>query len=394
MRHAICLYVAISACLHRGIAAEAGRAEELSARDGLPNVFAKLEAGHEVRIAYLGGSITMADGWRVKTLAWFRERYPAAKVSEINAAVSGTGSGYGACRLREHVLRHDPDLVFVEFRVNGGDGHELESTEGIVRQTWARDPMTDICFVYTISRNMLADLHSGRSTSFGAVMERVADHYRIPSIDLGVEVARREREGTLVFQGDVAAPGKMLFSRDGTHPGEEGHGLYRDIIVRSLQAMGERGFAPHAVPPAIDAECWEKASLVPVTDASLSAGWSAPDASDPVLFGGGARMGAMVPVAMKCCRAGESIVAEFDGTTVGLVDVPGPLEVRVIAWIDGQPPIAIGRRETYRRDQSAGRYFFLPTQGPGRHTVRFEVAGMPEGMCYYVGPLLVAGPER
>jgi hypothetical protein len=37
-------------------------------RDGLGNVFTKLNAGQEVRIAYFGGSLTAAPGWRVKTL--------------------------------------------------------------------------------------------------------------------------------------------------------------------------------------------------------------------------------------------------------------------------------------------------------------------------------------
>ena len=43
-------------------------AAELRVRDGLPNVFAKLTAGGPVRIAYLGGSITAANGWRPKSL--------------------------------------------------------------------------------------------------------------------------------------------------------------------------------------------------------------------------------------------------------------------------------------------------------------------------------------
>ena len=44
-------------------------AEECRVRDGLPNLFAKLNAGGPVRIAYLGGSITAAQGWRPKSLA-------------------------------------------------------------------------------------------------------------------------------------------------------------------------------------------------------------------------------------------------------------------------------------------------------------------------------------
>ena len=70
------------------------------------NVLAKLQAGKEVRIAYLGGSITAQNGWRPKTLGWFAETFPKAKVSEINAAIGqcnkrgqrGLKSGQSAMR--------------------------------------------------------------------------------------------------------------------------------------------------------------------------------------------------------------------------------------------------------------------------------------------------------
>ena len=53
-------------------------AVECTPRGGIPNFVAKAEAGKELKIAYLGGSITAQNGWRPKTLAWFRDRLPAA----------------------------------------------------------------------------------------------------------------------------------------------------------------------------------------------------------------------------------------------------------------------------------------------------------------------------
>jgi hypothetical protein len=44
---------------------------------GLPNVAAKLARGDEVRVAFLGGSITAAPGWRVFTLDHLRRTYPS-----------------------------------------------------------------------------------------------------------------------------------------------------------------------------------------------------------------------------------------------------------------------------------------------------------------------------
>jgi len=169
---------------------------ECRPRNGLPNVLAKLKAGKAVRIAYLGGSITEAGGWRPMTLEWFRSAFPQAKVEEIHAAISGTGSDYGAIRLPGDVLCKKPDLLFVEFRVNGSAGYDYQSTEGIVRQTFAADPTTDICFVYTLCEAQMKDLTEGRQTKFGEAMERVCDHYGIPSIDFAPEIVRRMKDPT------------------------------------------------------------------------------------------------------------------------------------------------------------------------------------------------------
>ena len=92
-------------------------AKILKPREGLGNVLTKLKRGETVRIAYFGGSITAANGWRPMTMKWFRETYPKAKVEEIQAAIGGTPSVLGAFRNRKDVLDKNPDLVFVEFLV-------------------------------------------------------------------------------------------------------------------------------------------------------------------------------------------------------------------------------------------------------------------------------------
>ncbi|MBM3852148.1 MAG: hypothetical protein FJ399_03225 [Verrucomicrobia bacterium] len=89
------------------VAATARAAEplEFQVRGGLPHVAAKIALGQEVRVAFLGGSITAAAGWRVFTLDHLRRTYPQAKFTEIFAAVSGTGSNYGAMRLQRFAPR-------------------------------------------------------------------------------------------------------------------------------------------------------------------------------------------------------------------------------------------------------------------------------------------------
>jgi hypothetical protein len=150
-------------------------AVECRERGGLPNVYAKLKAGKEVRIAYLGGSITEQNGWRPKTLDWYRKQFPTAHIVEINAAIGGTGSDLGVYRVRQDVLGHQPDLLFVEFAVNDSGApvdRILKAMEGIVRQTWRAQPTTDICFVYTLTEGMLGDLEGGKFPRAASVMEQ------------------------------------------------------------------------------------------------------------------------------------------------------------------------------------------------------------------------------
>lgn len=366
-------------------------AEELRARDALPNFFAKLEAGGPVRIAYLGGSITAANGWRPKTLAWFKSQYPNTEIIEINAAISGTGSDYGACRIEADVLSKNPDLVFMEYRVNGGGGYEAKSVEGIIRQIWKNNPKTDICLVYTISLGMLKTLQAGKQTGFGAIMEMVANTYGVPSIDLGVEIAAREKAGSLVFKNDVPVTGKLVFSKDGTHPGDEGHAVYRDIIARSMLTMKSEGQPrAHQLPAPLEARCWETTHLLPITRAALSSGWKTVDTkTDAVYRESFQRTHAMLRGAVKCDKADETITIKWNGTTIGFSDIPQGHGMEVEVTIDQGKPITIKRlqRETTRH----ARFFYLPEQSPGEHTTVLRVTKLPDGLSFYAGQVLVIG---
>jgi lysophospholipase L1-like esterase len=367
-------------------------AEECRARAGLPNLFAKLHAGAPVRIAYLGGSITAANGWRPKTLAWFKTQYPKAEVIEINPAISGTGSDYSACRLAGDVLAQKPDLVFLECRVNGGGGYEAKSVEGIVRHVWKDNPLTDLCFVYTLHHGMLKELQAGRSPAFSQIMERIANAYGIPTIDLGLEIARREQAGSLIFKADAPAEGKLVFSKDGVHPGNEGHALYCEIIARSMRAIETAGAParPHALPAPLEPANWETATLLPVAAAARSAGWTAVDTEkDPVYTADRRRTHALLRGAVKCDRADESVTLRWNGTTVGISDIPYGAPSVLEAVVDGGQPIIAERMQ--RENTKHARFWYLPEQAPGEHTVTFTVKKLPAGQSFYLGQFLIVG---
>ena len=83
----------------------------------------------------------------------------------------------------EHdALRHNPDLLFVEFATNDGRAAPeaiWRSMEGIVRQTWKKNPATDIVFAYTITEAMKQDYLAGTCNRAASAMEQLADHLSV-----------------------------------------------------------------------------------------------------------------------------------------------------------------------------------------------------------------------
>ncbi len=177
-------------------------AQKIRPREGIGHVLAKIRAGQKVTVAYLGGSITAANGWRPKTTAWLQKTFPAAKFEEIHAAIGGTGSDLGVFRLGHDALQFNPDLLFVEFAVNDGGaapGAIWRNMEGIVRQTWRKDPQTDIVFAYTIHENMIDEVKKGLCPQSASAMELLADFYGIPSVNFQVPVVELLQQDKLVF---------------------------------------------------------------------------------------------------------------------------------------------------------------------------------------------------
>lgn len=331
--------------------------QECHPRGGLPNVFDKLARGETVRMAYLGGSITAQEGWRPLSLQWFRRQFPAATVQEVNAAIGGTGSDLGVFRLRHDVLESRPDLLFVEFAVNDGGASSAQihrCMEGIVRQTWRALPTTDLCFVYTLAGGMLDTLKADKLPTSQAAMEQIAGHYGIPSINFGVEVARLEKEGRLVFKGDkpksdaekAALGERILFSPDGVHPyPDSGHDLYLRALVRGMEQLRGLGkVGPHVFEAPFAMDHLEAATMVPLERARLGPGWTklAPESQSLAR-----NFKSRVPGLWKANKPGDFIEFRFRGTAAGVYDLVGPDCGQVRVRVDDGPEQVRPRFDAY-----------------------------------------------
>ena len=381
---ALLLLIAISRCL----GAEdfpLAPAVECSPRGGLPNFFAKLKTkGAEVHIGYLGGSITAQEGWRPKTLAYFQKTYPDAKISQINAAIGGTGSDLGVFRLKQDVLDHHPDLLFVEFAVN--DGGQLpekifKCMEGIVRQTWKDNPSCDICFVYTLVKDSVPTLAGGKFPRAASAMEKIADHYGIPSIHMGLKVAQLASEDKLIFKAPLpktddekkSVGDRIVFSPDGVHPyPQTGHELYLQSIVRSLPAMESAGTTamPHALPSPFVADNFENAKMISIDKATLSAGFVPLDPENDKLA---KRFSKQLNTLHRAHEPGQTVSFRFKGIYAAIYDIIGPDCGQVIITVDDQKPVTRPRFDAYCTSFRLQTLVLGSELPDAVHTVKIEI---------------------
>ncbi|MEI6679053.1 MAG: SGNH/GDSL hydrolase family protein [Mariniphaga sp.] len=350
--------------------------EEFHQRGGLNNVFHKIATQRQVRIGYIGGSITEMQGWRDLTFSWFRMNFPQTAFYQIDASIGGTGSGLGAFRMEHDLLAGQPDLIFVEFAVNGtgvppnGAREPMVRTmEGIVRKTWAQFPNTDICFVYTTALSMCNNLVKGISQQPSDFMEEVAQHYGIPTIHMGIEVAKLLKQGKLVFKADPAENANtIVFTRDGTHPlTESGQPIYTATVVKYLSKMRKHAASKsHALPAPMLADNWQNSKMVDVSETELIGDWTKLPANHAIMVS----FQRFLPSVYQA-KPGAIMRFKFKGKVLGIYDCIGPGVGIIEVSVDGQ------KEEIFRFDQWCDNYrknnFFLKELEDKIHSVEIRV---------------------
>ena len=332
-------------------------------RRGLPGVGQKLSQSKPVTVAYLGGSITQAwpDGYAYQTTAWLKASYPQVAFTEINAGIGGTGSDLGAYRLRQDILKHKPDLLFVEFAINdSGEGHDVRAAmEGIVRRTRRElGDRCDIVFIYTLAQNLLEDLQAERLPPASRLHEPVAEHYGLTSINVALDVARRMKAGELTWAD---------FSSDSCHPGIRGHKLYCDTLAEALPRAFVVPPATAVLPAPLTPDPWESCDMIPIPAGTQFAGWSY---RATVNHGGWECFDGLFESDTVGCEA----VFEFSGTGIGLFYHLGP-ESGDLLWAVDDGDLSTARLFDDYADKFWRPSYRLLAQGltPGQHRLRIQV---------------------
>ncbi len=317
---------------------EVFRMEEFHQRGGLPNFFKKLNSQRRLHIGYIGGSITEAkEGWADLVFNWFKLNYPLIAFCQTNIAIGGTGSDLGVFRIERDLLVYNPDLVFVEYAVNdSGRNSEsvMSSMEGIVRKIWANSPLTDICFVYTTAKEFVPDMVMGKQMETVKVMEELADYYQIPSINMGLPVARLYASGELALAADpLENSNRIVFSKDGVHPLlESGHPIYASLVGKYLKQMSDFcGMTNCRLIKPYVKNNWERAKMINVSEALLLGDWKILPKEHMVVRDCNVGM----PVIYQG-EPGASLKFKFKGNVFGFFDCIGPGTGIIDVSVDGK----------------------------------------------------------
>ena len=347
--------------------------QEFHQRNGLPNVFKKIATQRQVRIGYIGGSITEAkDGWRDLTFSWFRLTYPQTAFYQVNATIGGTGSNLGVFRMEHDVFTSKPDLLFVEFAVNdAGSTREdiLKSIEGLIRKTWITFPNTDMCLVYTTAESYVNDLVNGKPHHASEAMEELAQHYGIPSIHMGMVIARLYAKGKLILSGEPSENERtIVFTKDHTHPlSESGHPLYASVVVKYLAKMGKfAALKKHELPAPYVPQNWQEAKMIDVSQTDRIGDWTMLPEDSPLVQ----QFRQFMPSIYQA-KPGAMMRFKFKGRVLGIYDCIGPGTGTIEISVDGN------KEEIARFDQWCENYrkhnFFVKELEDKVHEVEIRV---------------------
>jgi hypothetical protein len=265
--------------------------------------------------------------------------------------------------------------------------------EGIVRQTWKAEPKCDILFVYTVTEQLVGPMLEGKYPRAASVMEKVAEHYEIPSIHMGLEVAKLAKEGKLIWHAPLpktdeekAAVGdKFVFAPDGVHPHPEtGHELYLQAIVRSLDPIrlastipgppehnspSKAMTGPHLLGAPLVADNYERAQMVPIGDATLSSGFVKLDPAKDAMAKSFPRLKDL----HRGSKPGDTVMFKFKGTRAAIYDILGPDCGQVIVTLDDQAPKVVARFDSYCTYARLGSFIIGTEMHDAVHTVKIEI---------------------
>jgi acetyl esterase/lipase len=343
-------------------------------RSHFSNSLVAFEQRKRGTVAFIGGSITKMNGYRVMVEQALRRHFPETEFQFINAGISSTCSTTGAFRLTRDVLSFDPDLLFVEFAVNDDQdaAHAARECrrgmEGILRQAREHNRRTDIVVTHFVNPPMLELLQSGGTPTSSGEHEAVAKLYGVSTIDLAREVAERISASELTWK-----------EYGGTHPAEAGNriatNMIQDLLTAWATPLSDESQPPqHRLPKPIDPNSYSNGRLVDIQTSQTDDRWKIerPDWSE---LKGSVRERFKEDRLLCATDVGAELTLRFRGTAVGIYLLAGPDAGTLEYSIDEGPTRSV---DTYHRFSKGLHYprtvMFDTDLDGGEHTLTLRIA--------------------
>ena len=182
-------------------------------------------------MAFLGGSITQGclattpEGcYAGLTYKWWKDNFPKADFTYVNAGIGGTTSHLGVARVEEDVFSHKPDFLIIEFSVNDDkNAHFKETYEGLVRRVLKTENAPAVLLVHNVCYDT--------GVSAEDIHVEIGKHYDLPCVSMKSTIYE------LVASGKIA---NRDITPDDLHPNDAGHALLAEVIAYYLRGVKEK----------------------------------------------------------------------------------------------------------------------------------------------------------
>jgi lysophospholipase L1-like esterase len=380
-------------------------------RGDLSDFDRRARAGEPLCVAFFGGSLTWGanasdpqlTSYRALMSRYLRERYPKSSFNFVDAAIGGTGSKLGMFRLERDVLKHLPDLVFLDFTANDGlseaDEATLASYERLLRDLVERRiavVQVMLGFKWNFGKDWNPEKLLRRESHL-----KLRDAYGTGLGDAFPFVQDRLMNGTFIDD---------LWPIDGAHPGDAGYRLFFEAAKVGFETAVSEGRRTSAPEKPVFADRYPVRQRIRLIDLPLPRGWKRmPTYRTSMWFDG--LSSRWIGDVIACDAAEQPIEplrVRFQGTMIGILGEADEKGLSFIAKVDGQlikPPagvLADGDGWTFspaRYNLGEGRLLMwqelTDKLSPGTHELIIQPV-MPAnraGGQFRIESICVAGPK-
>lgn len=236
----------------------------------------RAQAGERLNVVFFGASLTWGANATDPQLTSYRARvaqqleatYPQAHFTFWDASIGGPGSQLGVFRLDRDVLRHHPDLVFLDFSANDNIYHDtpelLASYESLIRRIITEGHAPVVQMILPFGSNVqAADFDNMKRRTAHLALAKAYQTTVGDAILLAVE---RVRSGATTID--------QLWSHDWGHPGDLGYQLFADAAWAAFQDGVTRQLVCAAPAKMLHAETYLKNARVRLSSlGQLPPGW-------------------------------------------------------------------------------------------------------------------------